>query len=125
MGAATGSGGMAGAGGAGGGQGGMAGTGGAGGQGGGQGGMAAASGSGGQGGSGGGSLSPAEVCLHLCTLIEQCSGMSGCEMGCSTDLLDCDAAQLQTLDNCQSQFIDCQNIQPLLDCLQAVACVDG
>ncbi len=127
-----GSGGMAGTGGSGGmagtgGAGGMAGTGGAGGMAGtgGAGGMMGAGGSGGQGGSGGGQLSPEQVCMNLCTLLEQCFGPSTCLQDCTADLLDCDATQLQALDNCPTQFTDCQNIQTFADCLVAVACVEG
>jgi len=70
------------------------------------------------------------ACMHACDAIAVCvggpTGDPGCNMGCQTDLADCDARQVATIDACSTQMCgDIENnMSPLFDCITAVSCVE-
>jgi hypothetical protein len=77
----------------------------------------------------GASMDIVTACDHACGALFACLMMQpdpGCTMGCQTDLADCTAQQVQTIDACSSQ--ECgdieNNMSPLIDCIAAVPCVD-
>jgi hypothetical protein len=69
------------------------------------------------------------ACMHACDAIATCIGQppdQDCYDGCQTDLADCSAQQVATIDACSTQ--PCgdieNNMSPLLDCIVAVSCVE-
>lgn len=69
------------------------------------------------------------ACMHACDAIGVCIQMPvdpDCYMGCQTDLADCDAQQVATIDACSTEMCGDikNNMSPLFDCITAVSCVD-
>ena len=68
------------------------------------------------------------ACMHACDAIAACFSMQpqpSCYSECATDLADCSAQQVATIDACSTeQCGDIQNnMSPLIDCVTAVTCV--
>jgi hypothetical protein len=64
------------------------------------------------------------ICAELCPLLEACTGTSTCLQGCSEDLADCSAAQLDDVASCtQLLGADC-DVDAWLSCMQPIGCID-
>jgi len=69
------------------------------------------------------------ACTNACSKISTCAGEPDdptCVGECSADLVDCSAMQVQDLEACLS--MPCGDIEdknnPLIQCFQAITCVD-
>ena len=69
------------------------------------------------------------ACMHVCDALATCFGGPGnsqCYAGCTTDLGDCSAEQIATIDACSTQACGdpMNDMSPLIDCLRAVTCIE-
>lgn len=71
-----------------------------------------------------------ELCIEACMILISCFGKATpgdtteCEQECTTDLLDCSAAQREEVSTCLDTppGDDCED---LIGCFEAIACIDA
>lgn len=69
------------------------------------------------------------ACDHACAALAACfmePADPECNTECATDLADCTAAQVMTIDACSTEMCGdvANNMSPLVDCIAAVSCID-
>ncbi len=65
------------------------------------------------------------TCMNACSALGVCFMDSdpSCVGGCSADLADCTAQQVQDINACTTLACGDQNASPIVDCIAAVTCV--